>query len=199
MLPSLPMVENVALDNASEPLPFPFPFPFGRNGEGDLDPVSLTEDVAVEELVAWGPPLDPLELEPLLGPFALFCLTSSHSSSISELLTPTPSSLLLSNAFFLDIVFVPFDIVLFMALMGAGSAGRVMPLFCHVEFFLVSFITAFCDVEVDNEVKFDIEVVVVVEGTVAVRAGLSESLLRFGDNEELFTGSDASFPFFFWS
>ena len=197
MLPSLPIEENVVLDNASVPLPFPF----GRNGEGDLDPVSLTEDVAVEELVAWGPPLDPLELEPLLGPLALFCFTSSHSSSISELLTPTPSSLLLSNVFFLDIVLVPFDTVLFMALMGAGSAGSVMPLFCHVEFFLVSFITAFCDVEVDNDVEVAVEVAVAVEveGTVAVRAGLSESLLRFGDNEELFTGSDASFPFFFWS
>jgi hypothetical protein len=193
MLPSLPMVENVALDNGSVPLPFPF----GRIGEGDLDPVSLAEDVAVEELVACGPPLVPLELEPLLGPFALFCLTSSHSSSISELLTPTPSSLLLSNVFFLDVVLVPLDTAFLMALMGAGSVGRVMPLFCHVEFFLVSFITAFCDVELDNEVE--VEVGVEVEGTVAVRAGLSESLLRFGDNEELFTASVTSFPFFFWS
>ena len=95
----------------------------------------------------------------------------------------------------MDIALVPFDAVRFMALMGAGSAGRVRPLFCHVEFFLVSFITAFCDVEVDNEV----EVAVAVEGTVDVRAGLSESLLRFGDNEELFTASVTSFPFFFWS
>ena len=60
MLPSLAIVENVALDSASLPVPFPFPFPFpvpfpftfGRSGEGDLDLVSLAEEVAVEELVA---------------------------------------------------------------------------------------------------------------------------------------------------
>lgn len=115
VLLSLPMAVNVVLDKASLPPPLPLPLPLkvpvlvpvvaplGRIGDGDLEPESLTDAVAVavEELVACGPPLGTTELEPLLGPLALFCFTSNHSSSISELLTPTPSSLLLSNTFFL--------------------------------------------------------------------------------------------------
>ena len=199
LLLSLPMAVNVALDKTSPPVPFPLPLPLpvplpfplpvpvlvlaplGRIGDGDLEPVSLTDAVAVEELVACGPPppLGTMDLEPLLGPLALFCFTSNHSSSISELLTPTPSSLLLSNTFFLSTILLPLplpfplDTLFFMELTSAGSVGRLIDLFCQIEFFLVSFITDFCDVEVevDDEVA---ELVVLI---VVVRGGLREKSL----------------------
>jgi hypothetical protein len=90
-----------------------------------------------------------LELEEL-GPFALFCLTSNHSSSTSELLTPTPSSLLLSVMLVLPDMALPSGLEVPLSwpcpcpwvsvwLWGVVSGDSTIPLFCHVVFFLGSF------------------------------------------------------------
>ena len=93
-----------------------------------------------------------LELEEL-GPFARFCLTSNHSSSTSELLTPTPSSLLLSVMVVLPEIALPSGLEAPLTcpcpcpcpcawvsvwLWGVLSEDSTIPLFCHVVFFLGS-------------------------------------------------------------
>ena len=64
-----------------------------------------------------------------------------------------------------------------MELTGAGSGGRLIDLFCQIGFFLVSFMTDFCDVELEVDVDVDDDVAKVEALIVVVRGGLREKSL----------------------